>query len=550
MNTKGKSPKHNGFFEKIQIKTVKFSSNVQVAVDIDGNLYCKYSNVWFVCLSFAGYISTKYPNHPMVQCVSSYIIQDGWQRVPDFRRIQDVAITNDIIYLIDGNGHLFELQYHFLPNKYDDPCVDKSLRLGMGAECKVMDVMERNIQNCKDHRRKKSFSSMPTSNYQKYLKDEYPWSSTAEFAEYLTTKYNDNQFELNDVNAEMFGERLVSIEANDYRVFARSDKGHVYVRGDNQRGACGATTELWVGEFTRIDPKYFDSPVIQIGMGEDHTLFRTELGRVFSCGADNLMQLGLGWTKRKCIKSDTNWTLLGQNGFAWTAKQFDRNIEVDDDKELEYFHEVPSYDERYPRVICGPFFDDYKVIDIDCGDYHCAVIVEPLYSLKNPLKRHHREVDSMDEQELADLKRELMHNRRVVTWGCGLNGQLGHANYANASEPVPVKPLEQYKEFNDEIGEIVKVKPIGIRCGKEHTVVLMEGYSEILGDDQQKVANRMVFAFGNNRYHQVSKKKKPKENQPYWIQSILPQKVTIDRIAAGNFQSAAFGYRDVPEYQY
>ena len=48
-------------------------------------------------------------------------------KVNDFRKIKDVAITNDIIYLIDGKGHLFELQYHVLPNKYDDPCVEKSL---------------------------------------------------------------------------------------------------------------------------------------------------------------------------------------------------------------------------------------------------------------------------------------------------------------------------------------------------------------------------------------------------------------------------------------
>ena len=48
MHCNGKSPKMNSFFKKIKLKTVKFSSNVEVALDVDGNLYCKYNNVWFV----------------------------------------------------------------------------------------------------------------------------------------------------------------------------------------------------------------------------------------------------------------------------------------------------------------------------------------------------------------------------------------------------------------------------------------------------------------------------------------------------------------------
>ena len=232
--------------------------------------------------------------------------------------------------------------------------------------------MEKDIQNCLDHRRKKSFSSMPLSNYHKYLREKYEWNSSKEFVDYLCTEYNNNQFELNDVNDEMYKEKLVKVYANDYRVFALSENGNVYVRGDNQRGACGISSDLYIGEFTKINSKYFDSKVIDIGIGVDHTIFLTQIGRIFSCGSDNLMQLGLGWTKRKCIKSDSNWTKIGEEGFKYTAKQFDNNIEIEDDKDDEYFYEVPSYDEFYPRVITGPYFDDYKVTSISCGDYHCA----------------------------------------------------------------------------------------------------------------------------------------------------------------------------------
>lgn len=461
-----------------------------------------------------------------------------------------------MIYLIDGKGNLFQLQYHLLPNKYSDPCVDKSLQRvehntsSQKIQCHT-EQMEKDIQNCLDHRRKKSFSSMPISNYHKYLKDEYKWNTTKEFIDYLCKQYNSNQFELNDINKEMYESKLIRVYANDYRVFTLTENGDVYVRGDNQRGACGLSSNLYIGQFTKISSKYFDSKIIDIGIGEDHTIFLTEIGRIFSCGSDNLMQLGLGWTKRKCIKSDSNWSKIGENGFNFTAKQFDNNIEIEDDKDDEYFHEVPSFDEFYPRVICGPYFDDYKVISISCGDYHSAAIIEPLYSLANPLKRHHREVDKMTNSEIKQLKRELIENRRVITWGCGLQGQLGHCNFANASEPKPVKPLEKYKEFNEELNEIVKIKPISIKCGKEHTLVLMEGYTDFNDQDSNAInSNKMVFAFGNNRYNQVSKKKRPKQGSPYWIQTILPQKVDIDYVAAGNFQSAAFGSCNQNQFQY
>ena len=76
--------------------------------------------------------------------------------------LKDIEITNDFIYLINSNGDLLQLQYHSLPNKYDDPCIEKHLNF--------TEEMERNMKNCIDHRRKRSFTSMPWSNYHKYLK--------------------------------------------------------------------------------------------------------------------------------------------------------------------------------------------------------------------------------------------------------------------------------------------------------------------------------------------------------------------------------------------
>ena len=64
----------------------------------------------------------------------------------------------------------------------------------------------------------------------------------------------------------------------------------MFVRGDNQRGACGASDALCL-PLHEIEATFFD--VSSIGLG--------------GClrAAPNLM-LWLGWTKRRCILDDAN----------------------------------------------------------------------------------------------------------------------------------------------------------------------------------------------------------------------------------------------------
>ena len=90
-------------------------------------------------------------------------------------------------------------------------------------------------------------------------------------------------------------------------------------------------------------------------------------------------------------------------------EQLDRDY--DDDKADEYFYEVPSYDEFRSRVLCGPLFDDFKVVAVDCGGYHSAGIVEPLYSLRKPLKSQ----PGGGHIEGGQLKRELAQHRLFLS---------------------------------------------------------------------------------------------------------------------------------------
>ena len=268
-----------------------------------------------------------------------------------------------------------------------------------------------------------------------------------------------------------------------------------------------------------------------------------------------MLQLGLGWTKRKCIQSDSNWTELGKEGYISMANAFD---ETDPDK-CEFFFEVPPYDEFYPRVLTGPYFDNYRVISIDCGDYHSAAIIEPLFH-NNPLSRKRKKVSNNNNELKSDMmstdvvinkingltkriaeiefqrggEQDLEDMRRVLTWGCSLKGQLGHANYSNASIPKPLKMIEKYREYVKEINDMVRLRPTNVKCGKDHTIILMNGHSN--------TSSCMVFGFGSNQYNQISSsKKKKKYHQPYWIQKIIPKPpMKITHIQAGAFKSAAY----------
>lgn len=44
-------------------------------------------------------------------------------------------------------------------------------------------------------------------------------------------------------------------------------------------------------------------------------------GRIFTCGSDDHMQLGLGFTKQKCWLNRSNWDILGEKGYEYTIAE-------------------------------------------------------------------------------------------------------------------------------------------------------------------------------------------------------------------------------------
>ncbi len=85
---------------------------------------------------------------------------------------------------------------------------------------------------------------------------------------------------------------VVQIEGGGAHVLFLSEDGQVYAFGDNGYGQLGLGYDF-AENTTKID-FFDDKPLKQIATGEDFSLFLTQDGQVFSCGANAYGQLGLG----------------------------------------------------------------------------------------------------------------------------------------------------------------------------------------------------------------------------------------------------------------
>jgi len=252
--------------------------------------------------------------------------------------------------------------------------------------------------------------------------------------------------------------------------------GNVYFKGENNFGECGLGTEVQIAEFTKIPEKFFDSPVVQVSLGKRHTLFRTQTGRIFSCGANDYMQLGVMWTKEKCWLANQDWLELAHEGAEKTIKLLQKI------KSRRAFYGTKTF-EFYPRVLLGSIFEGNCVL-VSAGNKHSAALIQS--GLRGPC--------------------------RVVTWGCSEQGQCGHRNIANMVQPDVVQSLEQFEEYDENEKYTVSLEPRQVVCGNDHTLFLISGPT-----------TNMVFGVGSNARNQISSAKKKTYTQPHLIKKLTPQ---------------------------
>lgn len=102
------------------------------------------------------------------------------------------------------------------------------------------------------------------------------------------------------INAEQQDVQIKSCAAGRAHLLALSEDGNVYALGNNSYGQCGRpiiTNEQYIGsEQVHIIGKVGvkQEKIVNIHCGQDHSLFLTETGKLFSCGWSADGQTGLG----------------------------------------------------------------------------------------------------------------------------------------------------------------------------------------------------------------------------------------------------------------
>ncbi|KAK0142562.1 RCC1-like G exchanging factor-like protein [Merluccius polli] len=88
----------------------------------------------------------------------------------------------------------------------------------------------------------------------------------------------------------------------------------VFSMGNNAYGQCGRTIvedEVYSGSHIIYKIEGFDSKVIQVACGQDHSLFLTETGKVYACGWGADGQTGLGHQRISATPAEVSGELSG-----------------------------------------------------------------------------------------------------------------------------------------------------------------------------------------------------------------------------------------------
>ncbi|XP_062552861.1 RCC1-like G exchanging factor-like protein [Armigeres subalbatus] len=184
---------------------------------------------------------------------------------------------------------------------------------------------------------------------------------------------------------------VVKVAAGRAHTLALRKDGVVYAFGSNAYGQCGR--EIVRGEdyfnapqINRIDELggLKDDPVVDVRCGQDHSLFLTASGRLYSCGWSDDGQTGQGRFGQVSTPSPIEGDLKGEKickvvGSSDTALALNDKGEVFGWGNTEYGQLVTDYEENpqinLPRQLsflrnCG------KIVDVAAGGSYCMVLNE------------------------------------------------------------------------------------------------------------------------------------------------------------------------------
>uniref|UniRef100_A0A4W2H9S6 RCC1 like n=1 Tax=Bos indicus x Bos taurus TaxID=30522 RepID=A0A4W2H9S6_BOBOX len=223
--------------------------------------------------------------------------------------------------------------------------------------------------------------------------------------------------------------------------FHRSRKDKIFSMGNNSYGQCGrkvVENEIYSESHRVHRMQDFDGQVVQVACGQDHSLFLTDQGEVYSCGWGADGQTGLGHYNITSTPTKLGGDLAGVN-VVQVATYGDCCLAVSADGGLfgwgnsEYLQLASVTDSTQVNVPrCLPFSGVGQVKQAACGGTGCAV---------------------------------LNGEGHVFVWGYGILGK--GPNLLETALPEMIPPtLFGLSEFNP------GVQVSRIRCGLSHFAAL------------------------------------------------------------------------------
>nr|XP_008534954.1 PREDICTED: Williams-Beuren syndrome chromosomal region 16 protein [Equus przewalskii] len=235
--------------------------------------------------------------------------------------------------------------------------------------------------------------------------------------------------------------RVLQVSCGRAHSLILTDSEGVFSLGNNSYGQCGrkvVENEIYSESHKVHRMRDFDGQVVQVACGQDHSLFLTDKGEVYSCGWGADGQTGLGHYSITSTPTMLGGDLAGVN-VVQVATYGDCCLAVSADGGLfgwgnsEYLQLASVTDSTQVNVPrCLPFSGVGKVKQAACGGTGCAVLNE---------------------------------EGRVFVWGYGILGK--GPNLVETALPEMIPPsLFGLTEFNPE------VQVSRIRCGLSHFAAL------------------------------------------------------------------------------
>ncbi|KAM7139909.1 RCC1-like G exchanging factor-like protein isoform 2-T2 [Macrochelys suwanniensis] len=178
--------------------------------------------------------------------------------------------------------------------------------------------------------------------------------------------------------------RILQVSCGRAHSLILTDKEGVFSMGNNSYGQCGRKVtegEMYSESHLIHRLREFDGRVVQIVCGQDHSLFRTERGEVYSCGWGADGQTGLGHYNITSAPTKLGGDVAGVN-IIQVATYGDSCLAVSDEGDLfgwgnsEYMQLASITETTQVNVPRHLPFEIGKVKDAACGGTGSAVVNE------------------------------------------------------------------------------------------------------------------------------------------------------------------------------